>query len=211
MNYLAHAFLAGPLAADRVGGIAGDFVRGPLDPLPPEIGPLLGAGLILHRRIDAWADTHPAFLRSRARISARRRRVSGIMVDLFYDHFLALHWSQLATELATELPGEHELERFVANTYQLIASHPEALPASFHEMFCHMVRENWLVSYRDPASIALALDRIGQYRLRQPNPLQGAGEELLQQYDGFEQDFSEFIPDALAFAASVQRGRFSQR
>lgn len=207
MNYLAHAYLAGRVSSDRVGGIAGDFVRGPLEPLPPAIGPLLGAGLILHRRIDAWADTHPAFQRSRARISACRRRVSGIMVDLFYDHFLALHWSRLATDL----PGEHELECFVANTYQLIASHPEPLPASFRETFAHMVREDWLSSYRDPANIALALDRIGQYRLRQPNPLQGAGQELLLQYEGFEQDFSEFIPDALDFAASVQGGRPGQR
>lgn len=203
MNYLAHAFLAGPIAADRIGGIAGDFVRGPLDPLPAGIGPVLGAGLVLHRRIDSFADTHPAFIRSRARVSARRRRVGGIMVDLFYDHFLAVHWSQLAGEL----PGERDLERFVANTYALIASHHEPLPDSFHQMFAHMVRENWLASYRDPSAVALALDRLGQYRLRQPNQLQGAGEELLEHYSAFEQDFMEFLPDALAFAAAVQRDR----
>lgn len=203
MNYLAHAFLAGAVTPDRVGGVAGDFVRGRLDPLPPEIGPVLGAGLILHRRIDAWADTHPAFQRSRARISTHRRRVSGIMVDLFYDHFLAVHWSVLAAAL----PGEQQLEDFVANTYRLIARHPEPLPARFHETFGHMVREDWLTSYRDPASIALALDRLGQYRLRQPNSLQGAGAELLEHYAGLEADFMEFLPAAQAFAASIQQAR----
>ena len=203
MNYLAHAFLAGPLSSDRVGGIAGDFVRGPLDPLPPGIGPLLGAGLVLHRRIDAYADTHPAFQRSRARVSARRRRVGGIMVDLFYDHFLAVHW----TGLAKDLSGESELECFTANTYRLIATHSEPLPPAFREVFTRMAAQDWLVSYRDPASVALALDRIGEYRLRQPNQLKGAGEELLENYAGFEEDFMAFLPDALAFAGSVQRGR----
>ncbi|WP_341646694.1 acyl carrier protein phosphodiesterase [Thauera sp. SDU_THAU2] len=204
MNYLAHAFLAGPLSSDRVGGIAGDFVRGPLDPLPPGIGPLLGAGLVLHRRIDAYADTHPAFQRSRARVSAQRRRVGGIMVDLFYDHFLAVHW----TELAKDLPGESELECFTANTYRLVAIHPEPLPPAFREVFARMAAQDWLASYRDPASVALALDRIGEYRLRQPNQLKGAGEELLENYTGFEEDFMVFLPDALAFAGSVQRERF---
>jgi acyl carrier protein phosphodiesterase len=34
MNYLAHALLAGPLATDRIGGVIGDFVKGPLQPRP---------------------------------------------------------------------------------------------------------------------------------------------------------------------------------
>ena len=34
MNYLAHALLAGDHPADRIGGVIGDFVKGPLDPLP---------------------------------------------------------------------------------------------------------------------------------------------------------------------------------
>lgn len=70
-------------------------------------------------RIDAYADTHPAFRRSRARVSVQRRR--RIMVDLFYDHFLAVHWRRLAESL----PDESELESFTANTYRFIATHPD--------------------------------------------------------------------------------------
>ncbi|THF66981.1 DUF479 domain-containing protein [Pseudothauera nasutitermitis] len=203
MNYLAHAYLAGPLPADRVGGVAGDFVKGRLVPLPEGIGPLLAAGVMLHRRIDAYADTHPAFQRSRARISAPRRRVAGIMVDLFYDHFLAVHWQRLAARL----PGEGELETFTANTYRLIAAHPEPLPPGFTTVFARMAAQDWLASYRDPANVSLALDRIGAYRLRQPNALQGAGGELLEHYAGFEEDFLAFLPEAAEFAARVRRER----
>ncbi|MCK6376086.1 MAG: ACP phosphodiesterase [Zoogloea sp.] len=198
MNYLAHAFLAGPLAADRVGGVLGDFVKGPLDPLPAGLGPALAAGVRLHRRIDSFADSHPAFRRSRARVSDNRRRVSGVMVDMFYDHFLALHWGRFSPRPLTD---------FTTETYRLIEAYPEPLPASFAPVFERMAAHDWLASYRDAANVALALDRMAHHRLRQPNPLAGAGDELLAHFAGLETDFFDFLPDALAFAAQVRAER----
>lgn len=198
MNYLAHALLAGDHPADRIGGVIGDFVKGPLDPLPAGLGPGLAAGVMLHRRIDSFADTHPAFLRSRGRVSAARRRVAGVMVDMFYDHFLARHWAQFS---------EQALGDFTADTYRMIAAHPEPLPPSFGPVFERMRAHDWLASYRDVAVVALALDRMAEFRLRRPNPLAGAGEELLATYAGLEADFLDFLPDARAFALSVVRQR----
>lgn len=203
MNYLAHALLAGPVAADRVGGVIGDFVKGPLDPCPPGVSPGLAAGVALHRRIDSFADSHPAFRRSRARISAERRRVSGIMIDLFYDHFLALHWERVSAPL----PVERSLVDFTAHIYRLIETHPEPLPPAFLPVFERMAAHDWLTGYRDPDNVALALDRMAAFRLRRPNTLAGSGQELLQAYPGFEADFFDFLPDALAFAESVRGSR----
>lgn len=203
MNYLAHAFLAGPLAADRVGGVIGDFVKGPLVPLPPGLGAELAAGVALHRRIDSYADSHPAFRRSRARVSAARRRVGGIMVDMFYDHFLAVRWQDVRGLASVQ----DSLAEFTTATYQLIDAHPEPLPPPFLPVFARMAAHDWLASYRDPANVALALDRMAEYRLRHPNPLAGAGEELQRDYAGFEADFLAFLPDALAFAAEVRQQR----
>lgn len=195
MNYLAHAYLAGPLAADRIGGVIGDFVKGPL---PAGLGDALAAGVSLHRRIDSFADSHPAFRRSRARISDARRRVSGVMVDMFYDHLLALHWAHFSPE---------PLAGFTADTYRLIAACAEPLPASFAPVFERMAAHDWLASYRDAANVALALDRMARFRLRRPNPLAGAGDELHAAFDGLQADFFAFIPDALAFAAQVRASR----
>jgi acyl carrier protein phosphodiesterase len=203
MNYLAHAFLAGPIATDRIGGVIGDFVKGPLDPLPAGLGPDLAAGVALHRRIDSYADSHPAFRRSRARVSAQRRRVSGIMIDLFYDHFLALHWERVSASL----PVERSLVAFAAHTYRLIGAHPDPLPPAFMLVFERMSSHDWLASYRDADNVTLALDRMAEFRLRRPNALAGSGRELLHDYAGFEADFFEFLPDALAFAESVRRSR----
>lgn len=190
MNYLAHALLAGDHPADRIGGVIGDFVKGPLDPLPAGLGPGLAAGVMLHRRIDSFADTHPAFLRSRGRVSAARRRVAGVMVDMFYDHFLARHWAQFS---------EQALGDFTADTYRMIAAHPEPLPPSFGPVFERMRAHDWLANYRDVAVVALALDRMAEFRLRRPNPL--------ATYAGLEADFLDFLPDARAFALSVVRQR----
>jgi acyl carrier protein phosphodiesterase len=68
MNFLAHALLAGDDPALVVGGVVGDWIKGPL---PAGLPPDLARGVALHRAIDSHAETHPAFRRSRARVSPR--------------------------------------------------------------------------------------------------------------------------------------------
>ncbi|HQR03372.1 MAG: DUF479 domain-containing protein [Proteobacteria bacterium] len=194
MNFLAHAWLAGAASADRIGGLIGDFIKGSLPGgLPADIA----AGVELHRRIDSYADRHPAFIASRARVSAERRRYGGIMVDMFYDHFLALHWHEYHPQ---------SLAQYVGALYEELASCPH-LPPSFIRTLGYMREEDWLGSYRGIDAISLTLDRLAEYRLRQPNRLGGAGEELEWMYAEFEADFRIFIRDAAQFSASHRAGR----
>lgn len=195
MNFLAHAYLAGPAPADRLGGMLGDFVKGPLPAGLPEA---VAAGVSLHRRIDSYADGHPAFRASRSRVSAERRRYAGVMVDLFYDHFLARHWDEFNAE---------PLQDFTAGTYALLARHAALLPPRLAEIFPYMRREDWLRSYRELASVGEALDSMSRHRLTRPNRLAGAAGELEDAYEGFERDFRAFLPDVRAFAARFREGR----
>ena len=78
MNFLAHALLAGSDPALIVGGVAGDWVKGAL---PAGLPDDLARGVALHRAIDSYAELHPAFKQSRARVSPGRRRYSGVLVD----------------------------------------------------------------------------------------------------------------------------------
>ncbi|WP_172201988.1 ACP phosphodiesterase [Niveibacterium sp. COAC-50] len=194
MNYLAHAWLAGDAAADRVGGLAGDFVKGPL---PGDLPPDLAAGVALHRAIDVWAEQHPAFRASRARVSAERRRYAGILVDLFYDHFLARHWSRFHSS---------PLTLFTAQLYAEAAARAAALPASFAVVLPRMQRHDWLAAYVETEHVGAALDGMSLRRARQPNPLAGAIAELHAAYDDFEADCLAFLPDALQFVVSRRRG-----
>lgn len=195
MNYLAHLVLAGDDPADRLGGLAGDFVKGVL---PGSLPADLAAGVRLHRAIDQYADAHPAFRQSRERVSSLRRRYAGVMVDMFYDHFLAVHWARYRDE---------PLRVYTRSVYGLVAERAGELPASFGDVAPHMAAQDWLASYRDPRAIATALDRMSQHRLRRANPLAGGGLELLGDYAGFEADFLVFFPDAQAFTASLRADR----
>ncbi len=195
MNYLAHALLAGEDRGNRLGALLGDFVKGRLPAgLPAEVA----AGVRLHRAIDSYTDTHPAFGASRARVSAERRRYAGIMVDLFYDHFLAARWSEFHPQA---------LSQFSAATYALLAAHRALLPPRLAKLLPLMRDEDWLASYRQTQAVAQALDRMSAHRLRHPNPLAGAGEELTEHYDGFAADFAAFFPDVRAFAAQAANAK----
>lgn len=195
MNFLAHAYLAGPDPADRVGGLLGDFVKGLLPAgLPPE----LAAGVALHRAIDSFADRHPAFNASRARVGLKRRRFSGVLVDMFYDHLLARDW---------RLFNDGSLEDYAATQYASMEAYASVLPAQAVEIVGLMRSQDWLCGYREVSGIGGTIDRMARYRLRRENPLAGGVEEFLADAAGFEADFAHFLPDAFAFAADWRERR----
>lgn len=195
MNYLAHAYLAGDSESDRLGGLMGDFVKGPL---PCGLPPDLAAGVALHRRIDSYADTHPAFQRSRSRVSAARRRYAGVMVDMFYDHLLASHWQAYSSMALTQ---------YSHAVYDLLDAHAAILPERLDQVRVWMRKDDWLCSYRTVQGTGNALDRIAHYRLSRPGTLPGGIEELAADYSGFKADFLEFMSDAIAMTALARARR----
>lgn len=188
MNFLAHALLAGDDPALLVGGVVGDWIKGPL---PGTLPADLARGVALHRAIDSHAETHPAFRASRARISTERRRYAGIFVDIFYDHLLARDW-------AKHHPST--LSAYCAGIYRNIADRLDDLPPPSHHALQLMAREDWLHSYSSLASIADVLQRMAR-RARQPNPLAGGEVEFLADAKGFAEDFRLWLGDARQFAA----------
>lgn len=186
MNFLAHALLAGDHPALVVGGVVGDWIKGPLPGALPDD---LSKGVALHRAIDSFAETHPAFRASRNRISLIRRRYSGVLVDIFYDHVLARDWQ------------EHHpmpLAAYCQEVYRLVDDRMPHLPEASHPALRLMASEDWLSSYQDMEGIADVLARMSR-RARQPNPLAGGEQELLADIDGFGQDFADWLRDARDF------------
>ena len=198
MNFLAHAWLAGDADADRIGGLLGDFVKGYL---PAGLPPALASGVALHRAIDSFADRHPAFAASRERISPARRRVGGVLVDLFYDHLLARDWAGHAAG---------SLADYSARVYAALPDYHGVLPEPAWAVAQRMQTQDWLVSYRDVAAVGRAIDLMAVHRLRRPNALTGGIEEFLADGEGFAADFRRFLPDAQAFAARWRAARDEQ-
>lgn len=191
MNFLAHAFLAGDNPALVVGGVVGDWIKGPLPGTLPED---LARGVALHRAIDSFAETHPAFRCSRTRFSAGRRRYGGVLVDIFYDHLLARDWARF---------HEATLAAYCAGVYREISRRLDELPAAARPALQLMADEDWLSSYTDLAGIADVLARMAR-RARQPNPLAGGEQEFLADAAGFAGDFQAWLPDAAEFVRQWQ-------
>jgi acyl carrier protein phosphodiesterase len=186
MNFLAHALLAGDDPALIVGGVVGDWIKGGLPGALPDD---LARGVALHRAIDTHAETHPAFNRSRARVSAPRRRYAGVLVDVFYDHLLARHWADLHPQ---------PLQVFCAGVYRLIEERMHELPAAAHPALRMMAREDWLSSYTEIEEIADVLARMSR-RARQPNPLASGELEFIADVEGYTRDFHAWLDDTRTF------------
>lgn len=191
MNFLAHAWLAGDDPALIVGGVIGDWIKGPLygaqtAALPDDIA----RGVALHRAIDSHAETHPAFCASRARVSAARRRYAGVLVDIFYDHLLAMGWQHAHPQ---------PLHPYCAEVYRHIGQRLDGIPPAAHGALGLMATENWLGSFRHLDGIADVLKRMSR-RARQPNPLAGGEQEYLADPEGYASDFALWARDAQEFA-----------
>jgi acyl carrier protein phosphodiesterase len=194
MNYLAHLHLGGDAPAQLLGSLYGDFVKGPLaGQWPADIE----AAIRLHRRIDVFTDSHPLQLQARARFAAERRRYSDILLDVFFDHCLALHWADYASE---------PLPRFTGRVYQVLATEPR-LPERLALIAPRMAAQDWLGSYREFAvleQVVAGLDR----RLSRPGLLAGGLVELERLYQPLLEDFRQFYPELQAYAAR-ERGLVS--
>lgn len=194
MNFLAHALLAAqpPDSDDALiaGGIAGDWIKGPLDQAGLPAG--LTRGVALHRAIDSFADAHPAFRTSRLRCAPERRRWAGVLVDMFYDHLLACDW---ATWHAAPL------DEFAARAYRAIGRHLGELPADARPALRLMVDERWLECYASRESLADVLARMSR-RVRRTNPLADGMLDLEREAAPLDADFRRFMRDAMAFVRS---------
>ncbi|MGC2164849.1 MAG: ACP phosphodiesterase [Gallionella sp.] len=186
MNFLAHALLAGDTPALIVGGVVGDWIKGPL---PGSLPDDLAKGVALHRAIDSFAESQASFQRSRSRVSAPRRRYAGVLVDIFYDHLLARNWAQIH-----HVP----LDQYCASVYRAIDIRLADLPAASHPGLKLMAKEDWLTSYVRVDGIADVLARMSR-RARQPNPLTQGEQEFLADSAGYEDDFHEWLAEVNTF------------
>lgn len=182
-----HLLLAGPDHDHQLGGLMGDFVKGPI---PDSYPRGIAQGLYLHRRIDTFSHSNLHTRKSRNRLDPKYGHGRGIIVDIFYDHCLASSWSDYSTE---------PLEDFATHVYKLLQARQHQLPDDLKLVATRMIEQNWLVSYRHFEVVGKALHRITQ-RLSRPLPLAGATEDLARNENLLKSDFREFMHEAGLFA-----------
>jgi acyl carrier protein phosphodiesterase len=182
VNWLAHLILSEPSPAFRIGNLLPDILRwSELRAMPAKYQ----RGIECHRVIDSFADSHPVFRRSMGRIEAPFRRYAGVLIDVFYDHFLARTWSRYSP-----LP----LAVFLDEVYASFPVHREELPEVAYERLTQIWEGDWLGRYAETGGVRRALEGIGR-RFRKPVPLEEATAQLILHEEALGADFAEFFPE----------------
>ena len=187
MNILFHLYLSGDDPELLVGNFMGDFVKGPLDDTYP---PRIRQGLLLHRKIDAFAQRDAHFQRSRLRLPEHYGLYRGVLIDLFYDHFLAKEWSSWSGVPFAD---------YIVWAQQIVEKQRAILPPRLQELAAPIFNEI-LPSYQKISGTELALRRMSR-RVRRDNPLAEGGGELTRHYTALQEDFSGFTPAVQRFSA----------
>lgn len=191
MNHLAHLFLAAPAAESLIGNLAGDFVKGVLgDRFPPAIR----AGIVQHRKIDAFTDSHPASGAFRRVIASDYGHYARVIADMFIDHFLSLRFDEYAGE---------PLEEFLARTFATIDPHADSLPGLLRLVYPRMRDQQWLLSYREIGGIRSALANMSRRFSRRPR-LADATHHLVDSRAELERRFEQFFPEVIEYARSIR-------
>ncbi len=183
MNYLAHIYLSGENELVTIGNFIADGIKGQSYkkyPVPIQMG------ILLHRHIDSFTDSHDIVRQSTKRLHEKYGHYSGIIVDILYDHFLAKNWSTYC-----DIP----LKTYVENFYSSLETHYDLLPLRIQKMMPYMMTDNWLLSYATLDGISRVLEGMNR-RTKNRSGMDQAILELKQFYEEFETEFSIFF-DAL--------------
>lgn len=192
MNYLAHLYLAEDSEESIIGNFLGDFVKGKLtDQFSPEI---LKA-IVTHRKVDAYTDSHERVKSCRNLISSGRRRYAGVIIDIFFDHFLSKNWKEYS---------EEEIDIFISRVYKVIENNKENVPQNVKGLIPKMIEDDWLGKYSDIRGLSTVFKGISK-RIQRENPLPGAEEELEKNFNELENNFKIFFPQLIEYVGEVRR------
>ena len=180
MNFLAHLYLSGNNKEILIGNFIGDYVKGKEYLYYPDN---IKRGILLHRYIDSFTDNHPITKKSRKRITSNYNKYSGIVIDIFYDYFLASEWEK-------HYPAP--LENYVEDVFGLLQSYYFTFPQGIKNWFPNFLRYNWLKTYSKIEGIETVLHRMSS-RTSLPEYTDFAIEVLREQETELRIEFNDFF------------------
>jgi acyl carrier protein phosphodiesterase len=182
MNFLAHIYLSGDNDLLKIGNFMADSIHGnKFNDYPTEIK----KGILLHRSIDSFTDMHPVYRQSKHRLHEKYGHYSGVIMDIFYDHFLAKNWKTYSDE---------KLEDYAYNFYLLLKENHDLLTETMKGILPYMIGRNWLVSYASIEGLEMILFQM-DHRTKNRVAMHESIVELKQFYLQFDEEFCLFFED----------------
>ena len=189
MNFLAHIYLSGDSRELLIGNFIGDYVKGKdYEKYPPAIQ----EGILLHRKIDWFTDDHVVTKQAKQLVRSQYGLYAGIVIDIFYDHYLSANWDQYC-----DMP----LREYVRNRYRILDSGFSMFPVGVKTWFPYFIKSNWLEAYTSFHGLIMVFKRMS-YRTSLPDYSEYAVEQLRENYEEMEAYFNEFFRDIRTFVGS---------
>jgi acyl carrier protein phosphodiesterase len=187
LNFLAHLYLSKNNTNLMIGNFIADHIRGNnYESFSKEIQ----QGIFLHRAIDTFTDAHKIVRKSKRRLHARYRHYDGVIIDIFYDYFLAKNWADFS-----EIP----LDVYTNSIYNLFDKIKLDLPAKSQQFIKYMIEYNILFNYKYKDGIEKVLNGMNR-RTKGKSQMNLAIEDLRNLEAELEEDFSLFFKDLIAHA-----------
>ena len=163
----------------------GDFIKGSqLDEFPEKIR----KGILLHRKIDTFTDSHPVVMQSKIRLRPKYRHYAPVIVDMYYDHFLARDWSNYSSQ---------GLKDFTTAFYKMAWDNAALLPSRVLNLLKHMSSTDWLFHYKEIEGLSRALTGMAR-RTSFDSGMENATQDLVKDYDLYLEEFNQFFPELIA-------------
>lgn len=186
MNFLAHLYLSPKDEHITLGNFIADAVKGKeFDRYNDKIK----NGILLHRAIDKYTDQHPVFRRSSQKLNGKYKKYSSVIIDIYYDHFLAKNWKDYS---------KTDLVDFVSGAYKILVKNYFLLPKKTKRILPFMIAQNWLVGYANLVDLQRVFNGMAR-RTTFDSGMENAVSDLKTNYTIFENDFREFFPDLIDF------------
>ena len=187
MNFLAHLYLSQNNTNIMIGNFIADHIRGNhYQGFSKEIQ----QGIFLHREIDTFTDAHTIVRKSKRRLHKRYRHYDGVIIDIFYDYFLAKNWANYSV-----IP----LDVYTKSIYVLFDKIALELPKKSQKFIAYMIEYNILNNYQFKEGIAQVLNGMN-HRTKGKSQMNLAIEDLNNLEVELQEDFTLFFNDLIEFS-----------
>lgn len=186
MNFLLSAFLSEGSGEKQTGSFIATYVREKNIHLYPES---VQQGIQMNKAFNQFKKLHPAFISSKNMLNPRFIKYGDDIVDVFYDHLLAVEWNSYSGE---------SFKSFVNALYQHLIEFHSILPYKANKLIPVMIRENLLGKID-------SLEGLHSYMqvLTRKDNFQSSFEatllDLMGNYTLFREDFRQCLPDLIEF------------
>jgi acyl carrier protein phosphodiesterase len=186
MNFLAHLYLSQNHTDIMIGNFIADHIRGNnYEEFTKEIQ----QGILLHREIDTFTDAHPIVRKSKRRLHKRYRHYDGVIIDIFFDYFLAKNWTTYSA-----IPFDMYTNA-INHFFDEISS---KLPLKSQQFIKYMIEYNILFNYQFESGIERVLIGMNN-RTKGKSQMNLAIEDLKLLHKELEGDFTLFFEDLKNF------------